>query len=305
MKLKNLCYDVLTFSDEKTLEVNGECITQEYKIQSIKDYIQKEFRFKRNCPFCNNELNIQSIKKEPGTECFCEFDFDIVEVGKLWWCPKCAFWQFSLQDWIYGPDEESNNFLCAISKLKEFNNKIIPECKNELAQNIRRNPSLWNVMDPKKLEIFVKDIFSSFYANCEVYHLGKPYDGGVDVLFIDSGKNEWLIQVKRRSKISSSEGVNTIRNLLGTMTLENKKLGIVVSTADHFTYNACKSANRAKKSGYTIQLIDKNKLDLMLDPLIPKEPWIEFVNEMGIELDAWVNDMDHRKQLTLDSFVSF
>jgi len=159
-------------------------------------------------------------------------------------------------------------------------------------------------MDPKELEIFVKVIFSSFYNNCDVYHIGKPYDKGIDILYIDSDKKEWLIQVKRRKKIPSSEGISTIRNLLGTLVLEGKKCGIVVSTADHFTHEACKNVNRLRDLGYTIKLIDKHKLDLMLDPLIPKEPWLDFDENSWIKtsIDMWLDDIDNKNQFTLDHF---
>ena len=61
--------------------------------------------------------------------------------------------------------------------------------------------------------------------------LGRPRDGGVDVLLIDAEKEEWLIQVKRRKSQNSTEGVNTIRNILGVMTVKDVYKGIVVSTA--------------------------------------------------------------------------
>ena len=224
--------------------------------------------------------------------------------GKLWYCPKCAFWQIFLYDYTCGDDEIYQSWCYAISKKKEFDTDITDECKSEIAQSIRRNKSLWNSMDPKELEIFVKVIFSSFYNNCDVYHIGKPYDKGIDILYIDSDKKEWLIQVKRRKKIPSSEGISTIRNLLGTLVLEGKKCGIVVSTADHFTHEACKNVNRLRDLGYTIKLIDKHKLDLMLDPLIPKEPWLDFDENSWIKtsIDMWLDDIDNKNQFTLDHF---
>ena len=70
---------------------------------------------------------------------------------------------------------------------------------------------------------------------------------------------------KKRLIINSSEGVTTIRNLLGTLVLENKTQGIIVSTADHFTLRAQQAAEKSKQKGFHIELIDRGILNLMLE----------------------------------------
>jgi hypothetical protein len=309
MDFQNKPYDELILDENDEIIINTKVVLDKQKNQVIKEYLRQEFRFKKYCPFCNSELIVKIQKEEelpPQPNEFSDRYYcgNTYQSGKLWYCPKCAFWQILMYDYTCGDDEIYQGWCYAISKTREFDTDITDECKSEIAQRIRRNKSLWNSMDPKKLEVFVKDIYSSYYDNCEVYHIGKPHDKGIDILFIDSGKKEWLIQVKRRQKISSSEGISTIRNLLGTLLLEDKKYGIVVSTADHFTYEAYRNINRIKDQGYTIELIDKNKLDLMLDPLIPKEPWLDFDKNSWIKnsIDMWLDDIDNKKQFTLDHF---
>jgi hypothetical protein len=80
-----------------------------------------------------------------------------------------------------------------------------------------------------------------------------------DVLFVDAGV-KCLIQVKRREDPAFAEGVAGIRNLLGTMILEDALRGIIVSTADHFTYCAYDAVGRANERGMQIDLVDRGKL---------------------------------------------
>ena len=115
-------------------------------------------------------------------------------------------------------------------------------------------------------------------------HVGKPDDGGVDILFIDSTHEQWLIQVKRRERADSAEGINTIRNLVGAMVLEGAMRGIVVSTADHFTLRAQQAAKRLEKRGLHIELIDKGVLNRMLEPVLPDRPWLEIVKADDLEV---------------------
>jgi hypothetical protein len=98
-----------------------------------------------------------------------------------------------------------------ISKLREFNTRLPDSCSTELAQYLRSKPDGWHRYDPKRFEKLVADIFRANHASSEVIHVGKPDDGGVDVILIDSANEQWLAQVKRRERQDSSEGVSTIR----------------------------------------------------------------------------------------------
>jgi hypothetical protein len=122
--------------------------------------------------------------------------------------------------------------------------------------------------------------FELNYDGAEVIHVGKPDDGGVDIIFVDSHKEQWLIQVKRRERADCAEGVRTIRDLIGAMMLEGALRGIVVSTAGHFTLRARQAANakRLVDKGMHIELIDRGILDRMLDPVLPDRPWLTVVD---------------------------
>lgn len=169
-------------------------------------------------------------------------------------------------------------------RVREFDNDLPEYCSSELASYLRQNPRKWHQYEPKRLEKLVADIFRANYHEAEVVHIGKPDDGGVDILFIDSTNQQHLIQVKRRIQEDSAEGVSTIRNLIGAMVLKEAIRGIVVSTADHFTLRAQQAAKKAQYLGLYIQLVDRGILNLMLDPVLPDRPWLEVVRNHDREI---------------------
>ncbi len=79
----------------------------------------------------------------------------------------------------------------------------------------------------------VKYVFESYYA-CEVRHVGKSHDGGIDLLIID-GDDPIPVQVKRRGPGKVSEAVAPVREFLGAMTHHQMRRGIFVTTTPKFS----------------------------------------------------------------------
>jgi len=100
--------------------------------------------------------------------------------------------------------------------------------------------------------------------------------------------------------MDASEGVETLRNLLGAMVLNKRHSGIIVSTADHFTYRARIGQNRARSVGYEISLVDRSLLGRMLDPMLPDRPWIDYLSEHYPELAKYFSErVPSSRQLSL------
>ena len=236
----------------------------------------------KNCTYCSTELlkvEDEVIQKSSHRQ-YC-----------LWYCRNCRFWQARLYSDPFRSCMPPPDYWAYISKLREFN--PIPEgCDAELALHIRLNPDLLHSFDPIHFEKFVADVFRANYTNAEVLHVGKPYDGGVDVLLIDDSKEQWLIQVKRRKSKNHSEGIDTIRNVLGAMHLNGVRRGIVVSTAKQFSKYARQGAGRAKAGEYPmiIQLVDKEIFNKMLDPILPDRPWLLPISELDTDLARYLED---------------
>lgn len=83
------------------------------------------------------------------------------------------------------------------------------------------------------MELLVQSVFREHF-NCEVIHVGKTNDGGIDLLLINS-ENPTIVQVKRRKKLKHTESVSGIRELIGATVLKESKNCIYVSTCSKFS----------------------------------------------------------------------
>ena len=222
------------------------------------------------CPFCKIPMrrSWQSMRDK---------DDDDYEYAKfiLKFCIKCAYWKFSGIECSQACMDAPTNII-ASSVAAKFEKNSPGGCSSELAQFITRNPNYLNEINPNRLETLVADVFKQNHKHCEVRHVGRPGDLGVDVLFIDNEKTKWLIQVKRREHADKPEGFSTLQSILGTLILADSTHGIIVSTSDSFSRPLEKQRGIAQKKGYTIKLIDKSLLTQMVGSLVPNTPWKDF-----------------------------
>ncbi len=275
-------YDHFEISDD-ILSVNNKEIKNREKDHNFRMWLTEDFDLLKKCPVCKVALIVEKQYENHDDE---TYDYATVKV-----CPNCYYWQ------CYGDEHAgqgsygcpTNDINGGISKIMEYEEDIPMACKEELAIRIRREPTLLNHIAPRNLETLIADIYRANYKDSEVIHVGGPADGGVDVVFVDSEDKKWLIQVKRRGKLGTGEGVGTLRNLLGAMALNETKYGIIVSTADHFTYRAEEAADTARTLGFRINLVDKGKLVRMVEPFMPNNPWMFFLD---LHLPRWKHQLE-------------
>lgn len=216
-------------------------------------------------------------------------------------CSRCAHWELVGYE---GGNRcmDDQVLMVASSVTAKFHPDLPRDCSAELAQHLRQNPNLWNALTPRRLEILVADIFRANYGNAEVIHVGGPGDRGIDVVLVDARDTEWLVQVKRHAR-GGAEGFATLQSIVGTLTLEGKRHGIVVSTATTFSYQARRAQGKANQLGYMIKLIDRGKLDRLVGQLLPAIPWHLLTRslEFGhVGLDVWRHfDADFYEQSIL------
>ena len=241
------------------------------------------------CPYCSKTLTHKFYKqfsnkdRGPGDEFLTRHYF-------LERCLNCSYWgikgyegSMACMDPVF--------LMSAASVTAKFSTASPHGCSEELAQHLRRKPELWHCLAPTRLETLVADIFKANHKHAEVKHVGGPGDLGVDVLFIDDNSTKWLIQVKRREKPNKAEGFETLQNILGTLALQGERHGIIVSTADHFSFQAKREVKNAAKQGFQIELIDKGILNRMVGPLLPRHPWKEVF--MHPELTKMMGDIQN------------
>lgn len=252
-------------------EVNGEEADQE-TAESLDARFQFESLVPAECPFCRVRL---------ARDTFADFaDEDELPSGwhytrnySLVFCSRCMWWSF-------GGHESGSKCMdpqlavIASSVAATFSREWPAGCADELAQYLRRFPDRWREVTPRQMELLVAEIFRANHRHADVMHVGKPGDGGVDVVLIDdeSGK-KLLVQVKTHADPRAVEPFSTLQNIIGTLVLEDTRHGVIVSTADHFSYHACRASRRAAELGYMIECIDRGRLTQLLGGLLPRAPW--------------------------------
>ncbi|SER47425.1 restriction endonuclease [Streptomyces qinglanensis] len=245
-----------------------------------------------NCPFCNAGMHsFEELHEDP----YNPDDVpNLTARHRLDYCQNCRHWRLHearSECIIIRNDGWYQHALTVLSsKTRTFDERAPEGTLQEISQFFRRHPNLYHSVSPVYLEKLTARVFKEFGNHTEVRHVGRPADGGVDVLLIEDEEHSWLVQVKRRENPTKGESVETIRNLLGTMILEGKTLGAVVSTADHFTLPARKAVRNASEKGFVIELVDQKSLDAMLSRALPAEPWRDVLSKIEEERSKWFDE---------------
>jgi hypothetical protein len=270
-------YDRLRIETDSMVSINEEEV-EGSEADAVIEYWENDGNEIKQCRFCATPLIIvqfDGLYPERPWRAFSEYE-DRGDQWRLSCCDHCAHWCLSHEGWgDPGPGMSWYTHEFSLAKAREFEPDLPEGIASEIAQALRRNPGLFHSINPLAFEKFVGDVYRANFAHSEVMHVGKSHDGGVDLVFVGADAEEWLIQVKRRTKSSSTEPVDTVRNLLGTLLVQNVPRGIVVSTADHFSYWAQAEASSVHPKGYTVELVDRGKLNRMLSPLLPARPWLK------------------------------
>ncbi len=88
----------------------------------------------------------------------------------------------------------------------------------------RKIKDWWLSLSGTSFEFEVERWFQS--QGYKTQHTGETGDGGVDIILQDENKEQIYVQCKHYTK--SKVGVETVRNLIGAMTLGNVRKGIIV-----------------------------------------------------------------------------
>ncbi len=261
-------FDIALNGSSSAWSVNGSEASEEVGEYLVDRTIEIDRGSHTTCQYCGCQLDVRTFR-------------DVAEGNEHWHndrsfeflrCQNCAAWEFCGCEGGNKCMDARDNFLLS-SVVARFVDALPDVCSDELAQYLRRHPEHWHEMNPVRFEKLVAAIFRANYSDAEVIHVGKPGDGGVDVIFVESNNRRWLIQVKRRERPKPSEGFSTLQSILGAMTLEGSRHGIVVTTADAFSFHARRAQEKAERLGYVIDLIDRGKLNRMIEPLLPRVPW--------------------------------
>jgi hypothetical protein len=119
-------------------------------------------------------------------------------------------------------------------------------------------------LNPRKMEELVGSVFRDYYG-CEVRHVGRTGDGGIDILLIEA-ESEVVVQVKRRISKRAAEGVSLVREVVGATLLSGRHQAAIVTTGS-FTRGSKDAAESAVALGVLqrLELIDMARFIEMLN----------------------------------------
>lgn len=218
------------------------------------------FRHDSVCPFCKKKIENIVYKKHNHDD--SEWLFGSFNQSEyVIQCQSCGWWEYkysnrsdAIIDGICASDVEYSSAI-----LKSYNEDSIDVPVKALREYISQNPEVIYKINAHKMEDLVRSVFSDFFPSCAVKKFGQTRDGGRDGLLVDENGQQFLLSIKRRESPNATEGVSTLRDLIGATIIEDNVNGcIIVSTANHFSKSAKDYAGKvlSKDIITTFDLID-------------------------------------------------
>lgn len=195
----------------------------------------------------------------------------------LFVCEHCGWWQVVSGGGGYGLKSCKTHR----GRLKEYPVNSLDVPLGELRAYLRKHPSDVAFVDPTVFERLMGDCLRDKYNSSEVVHVGGTADRGIDLILVRLDEGPRLVQVKRRSDLTSAEGVQVVRELNGVLFRDNIAKGMVITTASRFTKPALDETSIWTPTGqtYDMELLAYSDLVELFDvkPRHPHRPWLRFL----------------------------
>lgn len=193
------------------------------------------------CAFCGASMDTSATGKLSDQKAY--FLAELVHT-----CQECGWWRtentMTLREaWHAERLIRSKDFNCvAYGSVREYDLSAADIPLSELRQWLQKHPSDVVHTNSAAFEKLLAACFRDVYKDVEVIHVGKSGDEGIDILIVRGNAVEAVIQVKRRMKLESAEGVKAVRELNGVLFRRGIAKGIFVTTAKGFTKAAIREA---------------------------------------------------------------
>lgn len=201
-------------------------------------------------------------------------------------CDKCGWWTLDRTEMLI-PERPRDELLYArlAGEARHYDVSALNVPVADLRRWLARHPQDLGQVDPRRFELVMQSCLRDQFPGADVIHTGRSGDGGIDLKMIVTEEDTYLVQVKRRADLSSSEGVEVVRVLNGVLFREGRAKGIVITTAASFTEAAkCEAqVNTPTASAYEMQLLALDDVVslLRLPCLEPYEPWVSHIRQLG------------------------
>ncbi|NWF39820.1 restriction endonuclease [Mariprofundus sp. NF] len=178
------------------------------------------------CDICNKSL----IFEKNHTESLDE-DFYYILI-----CPSCGYWKgracFDNSRLLNGTFFELIHDFGINGRIRKLPLDSREISTVSLLKYLSSHHSNMTHMNPFRAEKFVMDLLGDWFE-CDVTYVGGSKDGGVDGYLLKNNDITSIIQVKWRREINKAESISTIRELAGSMLVNNVPNGYLVTTRDH------------------------------------------------------------------------
>jgi restriction endonuclease Mrr len=122
---------------------------------------------------------------------------------------------------------------------------------------------------PIQIERLVGGILSQ-YHQCEVRHVGRPGDDGIDLLLV-LGDESLPVQVKHHLRSGRVEGVAPIRDFVGAILGGDCSTGLFVTTPERYSRPAEEYAVRVVGRGFQVGLVDVHELRKLIGNVVANQ----------------------------------
>ncbi|WP_081673790.1 restriction endonuclease [Pseudomonas cremoricolorata] len=231
------------------------------------------------CPFCKIQTQIVHCDYQLTYPEWLEGgEFDIQEDVKQ--CGNCGWWRLRC-DKVTTVGIEARSFVMesAILKSYDLSSRYVPieAIRKYLVENFG---DVIHIHD-RNMERLVQSVFREYFT-CDVEHVGRSHDGGIDLILVNSDRPT-VVQVKRRKSLDHVEGVSGVREFLGAAVLKKSRNCIYVSTSRKFSDPAIEAAQQAIKVGsvqsYELYDFDRFCDILKLTTSIDHAPWKAYMRK--------------------------
>jgi hypothetical protein len=217
----------------------------------------------RFCKLCGEEL-----KCSPEEEITDERDTRDHVIREIYGCRGCGWWRGEHETGVTRTDGRKDeghytrNYAEGLLRVFKLSDHDLP--LEALRVHLRSHPDSLVQVSPSKFEELAQAAYREHF-HCEVRRVGGPGDNGVD-LYAVVAQTPHLIQVKRRSSSGAIEGVQGVRELIGTVVLHGAQNGHLVTSAERFSNAAVAtaSASTLKEARIQITLVARDMLFSML-----------------------------------------
>lgn len=180
------------------------------------------------CDICNQGLILENSYSESLDDDFC---YILI-------CPSCGSWKgrlcFDNSKMVNGNFFELIHDIGINGKIRKIPLDSKDISTASLLKYLSNHHSHMTKMNPFRAEKFAMDLLRDWFE-CDVAYVGGSKDGGVDGYLLNNNDITSIIQVKWRRDTNKAESISTIRELAGTMLVNNIPSGYVVTTRDHIS----------------------------------------------------------------------